>query len=292
MDEEKFSTVGGSDKPEKKGFKVKVITLLAIVLIIIIGVLVAKTIIMNKIRQTDEKNVSEIVINELNRIKSGDKEALETYLQNSDVFNNSDEFEEIEEELEDEEIEDVEKSEKIIQDEEETENDENELDEVDDTDEIEDIIDDEEYDEEYDEENYDEEDDKMFTAFLSTLEYEITDINVEKNNATVTAKITNKDSGEIFRNYFTRAIKLAINQALSSNKSDAGESEKELQAYLEEQAVSSEIPVVTNEVKFNLEKENNEWKITDYDKDMVDVVFPNLINVVTELGEQYGEYGD
>ena len=138
----------------------------------------------------------------------------------------------------------------------------------------------------------DEEDDKIFKLFLSTLDYEITDVNVEKDSATVTAKISNKDSGEIFRNYFTRAIKLAINQALSSNKGDEGKLESELQKYLEEQVVSSEIPTVTNEVVFNLEKGSDSWIIKNYDKDLTDVIFPNLINTIAELGEQYGEYGD
>ena len=269
MEEEKFSTVGGSEEPEKKGIKIKVITLLFIALIIIICILVSRTVILNKMREKDEKVASATVLYELNRIKNGDEEALEQYLNYSDIINEAEEDEE-------DEIKETESTNKNDENNKEDEDAEN-------IEKIESSINDNELDEE---------DDKIFKLFLSTLDYEITDVNVEKDSATVTAKISNKDSGEIFRNYFTRAIKLAINQALSSNKGDEGKLESELQKYLEEQVVSSEIPTVTNEVVFNLEKGSDSWIIKNYDKDLTDVIFPNLINTIAELGEQYGEYGD
>lgn len=297
MEDEKFTPVGGGEEPEKKGFKVKVITLLIIFLIIVVGILVARSMIQNNKKKTDEKLASATVVYELNRIKSGDEEALEKYLSYSDLLINQNEIDEdieIDEENENDDKNTIEDNEADIEVDEENENDdkntiedtETETENTNDSAEIEDEIDETEIiDEESD-------DDYIFKMFLNTLNFEITNVNVENSNATVTAKISNKNSGEIFRNYFTRAIKLAINQALSKTKSDNGKSQKELQEYLEEQVNSSEIPVTTNEVTFSLVKENNEWQVKSQDKDMVDVVFPDLMNTIDELAEEYGEYGD
>ena len=240
MDEEKFSPVEGNGKSEKKGFKIKVITLLFIAIIIVICSFAVRSLIMNNKRKLNEKIASATVEYELN---------------------NSDEVDEIEEEIESGKEDDEVKTETAT---EEVENEENDRDE----------------------------EERIFKSFLSSLNYEITDVNVENNSATVTTKISNKNSGEIFRNYFTRAIKLAINQALSTTQGNEGNLEKELQEYLEEQVTSDEIPIVTNEVKFSLEKENNNWIVKSQDKEMVDVVFPGLMDTIAELGEEYGEYGD
>lgn len=261
MDEEKFSPVEGNGKSEKKGFKIKVITLLFIAIIIVICSFAVRSLIMNNKRKLNEKIASATVEYELNKIKVGDEEALEKYLNYGDILNNSDEVDEIEEEIESGKEDDEVKTETAT---EEVENEENDRDE----------------------------EERIFKSFLSSLNYEITDVNVENNSATVTTKISNKNSGEIFRNYFTRAIKLAINQALSTTQGNEGNLEKELQEYLEEQVTSDEIPIVTNEVKFSLEKENNNWIVKSQDKEMVDVVFPGLMDTIAELGEEYGEYGD
>ena len=291
MEEEKFTPVGGGEEPEKKGFKVRVITLLIIFIIIVVGIIVARSIFLNNKKKLDETLASATVVYELNRIKEGDEEALERYLSYSELLINQNEIDEDIEANEDNTIED---NETDIEDDEENENDDEntienngaDTENTNDSAEIDDEIDETEI---IDEENDDE---YIFKMFLSTLNFEITNVSVDNDNATVIAKISNKNSGEIFRNYFTRAIKLAINQALSKTKSDNGKSQEELQEYLEEQVNSSEIPVTTNEVTFSLAKENDEWKVKSQDKDMVNVVFPDLINTIDELSEEYGEYGD
>ena len=272
MEDEKFTPVGGGE-PEKKGFKVKVITILLFFLLVVIAIIVAFSVFSNKRKKLDETLASAQVVYELNRIKIGDDEALEKYLSYSNLLINSEDVDE-EIELEDEDNE-MDSDDSVAEEDDDENMDESENDE--DTS----IVEDEDIDDDY-----------IFKMFLNTLNYEITSVNVENNNATVTAKISNKNSGEIFRNYFTRAIKLAITQALSTTKSDNGKMQEELQKYLEEQVVSSEIPITTNDVTFNLVKENNQWQVKSQDKDMVDVVFPDLMNTIADLSEEYSEYGD
>ena len=276
MEEEKFTPVGGGDEPGKKGFKVKVITLLLFIIIVIAVVVIACLVLSNKRRKLDETLASAKVEYDLNRIKMGDDEALEKYLSYSELLTDSEEIdEEFDNEEDEEEITEIDESD-IVDDTEET---------IDDSDNEDDLID-------VDESEEDMDDDYIFKMFLNTLNYEITNVNVENNNATVTAKISNKNSGEIFRNYFTRAIKLAITQALSTSTNDDGKIQEELQTYLEEQVASSEIPVTTNEVTFTLAKENNEWQVKSQDKDMVDVILPDLMDTIADLSEEFGEYGD
>ena len=101
-----------------------------------------------------------------------------------------------------------------------------------------------------------------------------------------------KDTGKIFENYFTRAIKLTISQALSAKTYDESKMSDELTVYLEDQIDSPEIPMVSNNVNFYLENNDGSWVIVNEDKDLVSVVLPNLLETINNLAETYGEYGD
>ena len=41
-----------------------------------------------------------------------------------------------------------------------------------------------------------------------------------------------------------------------------------------------------------VDKENNEWQVKSQDKDMVDVILPDLMDTIADLSEEFGEYGD
>lgn len=301
MEEEKFSPVGGgSSSEEPKGFKVKVITILIVLLVIVLAIVAICT-----IRKNSEKNLNETlaiaqVTYELNRIKNGDELALEQYLNYSSLLDNSEDIEEdvIEDEKEVEEKDEEkdvaeEKSKTEVSKDEKSEANEEEIKDETEKEEEKNVVSEEEKDVEVEEADVTEDNDNIIKQLLSTFSFEVKDAQIEGDNSTVEVAITNKNSGEIFNKYFTRAIKLTINNTLSTKKTDDGKIAKELNEYLEEQMVSEEIPTVTNNVKFFLKKDsNNDWKVESVEKDLTNLVLPDFIETLNNLAETYGEYGD
>ena len=300
MEEEKFSPVGGgSSSEEPKGFKVKVITILIVLLVIVLAIVAICT-----IRKNSEKNLNETlaiaqVTYELNRIKIGDELALEKYLNYSSLLDNSEDIEE--DVIEDEEVEEKDEDKDITEEKSKTEVSKDEKAETseevtkDDIDKEEEknAVSEEDEDAEVEETDVTEDNDNIIKQLLSTFSFEVKDAQIEGDNSTVEVAITNKNSGEIFNKYFTRAIKLTINNTLSTKKTDDGKIAKELNEYLEEQMVSEEIPTVTNNVKFFLKKDsNNDWKVESVEKDLTNLVLPDFIETLNNLAETYGEYGD
>ena len=304
MEEEKFSPVGGgSSSEEPKGFKVKVITILIVLLVIVLAIVAICT-----IRKNSEKNLNETlaiaqVTYELNRIKNGDELALEQYLNYSSLLDNSEDIEEdviedeeeVEEKDEEKDVAEEKSKTEVSKDEKSETNEEVTKDDDTEKEEEKNVVSEEDEDEDAEVEETDvtEDNDNIIKQLLSTFSFEVKDVQIEGDNSTVEVAITNKNSGEIFNKYFTRAIKLTINNTLSTKKTDDGKIAKELNEYLEEQMVSEEIPTVTNNVKFFLKKDdNNDWKVESVEKDLTNVVLPDFIETLNNLAETYGEYGD
>lgn len=304
MEEEKFSPVGGgSSSEEPKGFKVKVITILIVLLVIVLAIVAICT-----IRKNSEKNLNETlaiaqVTYELNRIKNGDELALEQYLNYSSLLDNSEDIEEdviedeeeVEEKDEEKDVAEEKSKTEVSKDEKSETNEEVTKDDDTEKEEEKNVVSEEDEDEDAEVEETDvtEDNDNIIKQLLSTFSFEVKDVQIEGDNSTVEVAITNKNSGEIFNKYFTRAIKLTINNTLSTKKTDDGKIAKELNEYLEEQMVSEEIPTVTNNVKFFLKKDdNNDWKVESVEKDLTNLVLPDFIETLNNLAETYGEYGD
>ena len=304
MEEEKFSPVGGgSSSEEPKGFKVKVITILIVLLVIVLAIVAICT-----IRKNSEKNLNETlaiaqVTYELNRIKNGDELALEQYLNYSSLLDNSEDIEEdviedeeeVEEKDEEKDVAEEKSKTEVSKDEKSETNEEVTKDDDTEKEEEKNVVSEEDEDEDAEVEETDvtEDNDNIIKQLLSTFSFEVKDAQIEGDNSTVEVAITNKNSGEIFNKYFTRAIKLTINNTLSTKKTDDGKIAKELNEYLEEQMVSEEIPTVTNNVKFFLKKDdNNDWKVESVEKDLTNLVLPDFIETLNNLAETYGEYGD
>ena len=302
MEEEKFSPVGGgSSSEEPKGFKVKVITILIVLLVIVLAIVAICT-----IRKNSEKNLNETlaiaqVTYELNRIKNGDELALEQYLNYSSLLDNSEDIEEdviedeeeVEEKDEEKDVAEEKSKTEVSKDEKSETNEEVTKDDDTEKEEEKNVVSEEEKDVEVEEADVTEDNDNIIKQLLSTFSFEVKDVQIEGDNSTVEVAITNKNSGEIFNKYFTRAIKLTINNTLSTKKTDDGKIAKELNEYLEEQMVSEEIPTVTNNVKFFLKKDdNNDWKVESVEKDLTNLVLPDFIETLNNLAETYGEYGD
>lgn len=300
MEEEKFSPVGGgSSSEEPKGFKVKVITILIVLLVIVLAIVAISSIKKNRERALNESLAIAQVTYELNRIKIGDELALEKYLNYSSLLDNSEDIEE--DVIEDEEVEEKDEDKDITEEKSKTEVSKDEKAETseevtkDDIDKEEEknAVSEEDEDAEVEETDVTEDNDNIIKQLLSTFSFEVKDAQIEGDNSTVEVAITNKNSGEIFNKYFTRAIKLTINNTLSTKKTDDGKIAKELNEYLEEQMVSEEIPTVTNNVKFFLKKDsNNDWKVESVEKDLTNLVLPDFIETLNNLAETYGEYGD
>lgn len=138
--------------------------------------------------------------------------------------------------------------------------------------------------------NTENEDEEIFNRFFSTLNYEIINTEADFHKATVEVNVSNKNIGKIFQNYFNKALELSIAQAFSSTGYNEQKIQTELDAYLNNQIVSEEIEIVTNTIHIDLEKQNNEWKVSNTSQELIEVVLPGFVKTINELQSSFGQF--
>lgn len=116
---------------------------------------------------------------------------------------------------------------------------------------------------------------EMLRILTQNLTYNVTNVDANFKNATVTVEITNKNIGEVINATLIYAIQNAFN--INNNEE---ESQKD---YIKNLINSDSIKTTTTPVVFNLVKENGQWKI-DVDKtELTNAVWPGLIETINRF---------
>lgn len=134
------------------------------------------------------------------------------------------------------------------------------------------------------------EDDQSFMLFFKPLNYNIKKVEADFKNASVEVEVSNKDSGKIFQNYFSKIFQLSFSNALSSNYSEQ-DLENELTAFLQEQIESEEIETVTTTITLKLHKNGPVWEPNDDDENVnqfVNAVLPNFSSAMEGIQSSMG----
>lgn len=135
------------------------------------------------------------------------------------------------------------------------------------------------------------EDDDTFMLFFQPLNYNIKKVEADFKNATVEVEVSTKDTGKIFKNYFSKIYEIAFSNALSSDFSEE-DLNNQLKTYLQEQVTSEEIETITNTINLKLEKDGIEWKVAEDEENVdafVNAVLPNFSSMVDELSSSMNQ---
>lgn len=135
------------------------------------------------------------------------------------------------------------------------------------------------------------EEDDTFMLFFQPLNYNIKKVEADFKNATVEVEVSTKDTGKIFKNYFSKIYEIAFSNALSSDFSEE-DLNNQLKTYLQEQVTSEEIETITNTINLKLEKDGIEWKVAEDEENVdafVNAVLPNFSSMVDELSSSMNQ---
>ena len=130
-------------------------------------------------------------------------------------------------------------------------------------------------------ENYQKE---LITACFSNIEWKINNINKEKDKATVTIELTSKDFSKIVPNFFSEMLSKLFATAFSGEEME----ESEMLTILKDEIVDSS-DVTTRTLDIKMVKEDNVWKISTNEKDLLELLLPGLEEGVNNIQKQVGE---
>lgn len=122
------------------------------------------------------------------------------------------------------------------------------------------------------ENNFDEETKKLL---FDKLQWKITKITQEDENATIELEVTNKNFQTIISSYMQKALKVAF----------GGENveQSEIESYFKDELKNDQVQTTTNNVTIKAIKENKKWKIVA-DDTLVDALLPGLSEAVNSIG--------
>lgn len=130
-------------------------------------------------------------------------------------------------------------------------------------------------------ENYQKE---LITACFSNIEWKINNINKEKDKATVTIELTSKDFSKIVPNFFSEMLSKLFATAFSGEEPD----ESEMLTILKDE-IANTSDVTTRTLDIQMVKENELWKISTNEEDLLNLLLPGIEDGVNKIQEQIGE---
>lgn len=130
-------------------------------------------------------------------------------------------------------------------------------------------------------ENYQKE---LMSACFSNIEWKVNSVNKEKDKATVTVELTSKDFSKIVPNFFSELLSRVFATAFSGEEME----ESEMLTILKDEIVDSS-DVTTRTLDIKMVKEDNVWKISTNEKDLLELLLPGLEEGVNNIQKQVGE---
>jgi len=120
--------------------------------------------------------------------------------------------------------------------------------------------------------------------FFSKLNYKIVSSSVEKDTATVKTEITNLDMKSIMEEYFTQALKLAMDNAFlpEDKQIKKDELDKKMEQILIDMISKKDNKTVTTTVNIKLVKTEKKWKIK-MDKELQDAITGGLASISEKM---------
>lgn len=119
---------------------------------------------------------------------------------------------------------------------------------------------------------FDEETEKLL---FDKLEWKITKITKEDENATIELEVTNKNFQSIISSYMQKALKAAF----------GGENveQSEIENYFKDELKNEQVEKTTNNVTIKAVKEDKKWKIVA-DDTLVNALLPGLSDAINSIG--------
>ncbi|WP_170085148.1 hypothetical protein [Kyrpidia spormannii] len=109
---------------------------------------------------------------------------------------------------------------------------------------------------------------EMAKSLLTKMTFELGEENISGDKATVSAKITTLDLGRIVANSMKDLFSMALAQAFANDPSAKQQNEAMAQRILINAMNDPNAPKTTSDVKINLVKTKDGWKIATDNKDL------------------------
>ncbi len=115
---------------------------------------------------------------------------------------------------------------------------------------------------------------EMMKLYFKNLNVNVDNVSAKKEEATITATISNKDLGNIIELYINKALEIA-KANISNPSEDTSASQEELMTYFKSLFDSNEVEIVSTPVEAKLVKADGQWKVV-VDEKVRDAILPGL----------------
>lgn len=115
---------------------------------------------------------------------------------------------------------------------------------------------------------------EMMKLYFKNLSINVDNVSAKKEEATITATISNKDLGNIIELYINKALEIA-KANIANPSSDTTASQEELMTYFKSLFDSDEVENVSNSVEVQLVKVDGQWRVV-VDEKVRDAILPGL----------------
>ncbi len=124
---------------------------------------------------------------------------------------------------------------------------------------------------------------EMMKLYFKNLSVNVDNASTKKEEATITATISNKDLGNIIELYINKALDIA-KANLANPSSDTSASQEELMTYFKSLFNSDEVGIVSTPIEVKLVKVDGQWKVI-VDEKVRDAILPGLAELNQSVQE-------